>query len=241
MMPNAIATEGYREANSGELRRCLASGFLSKASGIRPLRRLCLWAAFALEGGMAYSLTARVIMLKRYGVTIGAFSYGGCFAPGAVPSGVVIGRYVSMASGIRIFRRDRYLDWLSLHPFFFNPIFGFVAEDPIPSEPLAIEDDAWVGDRVIITPGCKRIGLGSVVGAGAVVTKDVPDFAVFAGNPARLIKYRFPEQICSLVRRSRWWLQPQGELTSRLPEMTHPVKNDAWLKALEEMANVRQK
>jgi len=52
-----------------------------------------------------------------------------------------------------------------------------------------IGDDCWIGSRVIILPG-RRIGKGAVVGAGAVVTRDVPDFAVVGGNPARIIKYR---------------------------------------------------
>ncbi len=56
--------------------------------------------------------------------------------------------------------------------------------------PLHIAGDVWIGARAIILPGCKRIGHGAVIGAGAVVTKDVPDFAVVGGNPARVIKYR---------------------------------------------------
>ena len=56
--------------------------------------------------------------------------------------------------------------------------------------PLHIAGDVWIGSRVIILPGCKRIGHGAVIGAGAVVTKDVPDWAVIGGNPARIIRYR---------------------------------------------------
>ena len=56
--------------------------------------------------------------------------------------------------------------------------------------PLHIAGDVWIGARAIILPGCKRIGHGSIVGAGAVVTKDVPDWAIVGGNPAKVIKYR---------------------------------------------------
>lgn len=56
--------------------------------------------------------------------------------------------------------------------------------------PLVVEDDVWFGARVIILPGCKHIGKGVIVGAGAVVTKDIPDYAIVGGNPARILKFR---------------------------------------------------
>ena len=59
--------------------------------------------------------------------------------------------------------------------------------------PLHIAGDVWIGARAIVLPGCRRIGHGSVIGAGAVVTKDVPDYAVVGGNPAKVIRFRNPE------------------------------------------------
>lgn len=59
--------------------------------------------------------------------------------------------------------------------------------------PLHIAGDVWIGTRAIILPGCRRIGHGAVIGAGAVVTKDVPDWAVVGGNPAQVIRYRKTE------------------------------------------------
>lgn len=60
----------------------------------------------------------------------------------------------------------------------------------LPPAPLAICGDVWIGSRAIVAPGCKRIGAHSIIGAGAVVTHDVPDYAIVAGNPARIIKMR---------------------------------------------------
>jgi maltose O-acetyltransferase len=54
---------------------------------------------------------------------------------------------------------------------------------------IVIEDDVWIGARAILLPGI-RIGRGAIIGAGAVITKDVESFAIVAGNPARLIRYR---------------------------------------------------
>ena len=56
-------------------------------------------------------------------------------------------------------------------------------------DPVRIEDDVWIGARAIILPGIK-IGKGAIIGAGSVVTKDVPPYAICGGNPARIIKYR---------------------------------------------------
>ena len=59
-----------------------------------------------------------------------------------------------------------------------------------PSTPLHICSDVWIGARAIVLPGCKRIGRGVIIGAGSVVTKDIPDYAIVGGNPARVIKMR---------------------------------------------------
>lgn len=56
--------------------------------------------------------------------------------------------------------------------------------------PLNIDNDVWIGARVIILPGCEHIGTGVIIGAGSVVTKDIPDYAIVGGNPARVIRYR---------------------------------------------------
>lgn len=56
--------------------------------------------------------------------------------------------------------------------------------------PLEIGGDVWIGARAIVLPGCKRIGAHSIIGAGSVVTHDVPDYAIVAGNPAKVIKMR---------------------------------------------------
>ena len=61
--------------------------------------------------------------------------------------------------------------------------------------PIVIEDDVYIGARVIILPG-RKIGRGAVIGSGAVVTKDVPEYAVVAGNPARIVKYRGAPREC---------------------------------------------
>lgn len=73
---------------------------------------------------------------------------------------------------------------------FDNPDVPIGAEGNMPDSPLEICEDVWIGARAIVLPGCTRIGAHSIVGAGAVVTKDVPDYAIVGGNPARVIRMR---------------------------------------------------
>src|ERR1017187_4066715 len=177
---------------TGPRRSILSSAILAAYRWGR-VRGICMSVLEQLEGGAFYSSTLRRILERYHGVRVGAYSYGECMVPGSWPAGVRVGRYVSVAPGVRVFLRNHPYDRLSMHPFFYNKKLGWVAEDTITSGTLEIGHDAWIGERVIITPGCRRIGIGAVVGAGAVVTKDVPDFAMVGGNPARLIRYRFPE------------------------------------------------
>ena len=73
---------------------------------------------------------------------------------------------------------------------FENPDVPIGSGEPMPDTPLEIMEDVWIGARAIILPGCKHIGAHSIIGAGAVVTKDVPEYAIVGGNPARVIRMR---------------------------------------------------
>ena len=173
-----------------------------------------------LEGHDFYSATLREIIATYHGVTVGAYSYGPCLEPGVFPPGATIGRYVSIASGVRVLNRNHPTDRLSTHPFFYSSKLGLVDEDAIACTSLEIGHDAWIGANALVTPGCSRIGIGAVVGAGAVVTKNVADFAIVVGNPARLLRYRFPESMCDVIRRSEWWEQPVEVCSRFLSTMT---------------------
>lgn len=73
---------------------------------------------------------------------------------------------------------------------FDNPNIPLGSEGSLPDTPLEIMNDVWIGARAIVLPGCKRIGAHSIIGAGAVVTHDVPDYAIVGGNPAKVIRMR---------------------------------------------------
>jgi virginiamycin A acetyltransferase len=179
-----------------------------------------------LEGGRTCSRTMRELLAKYHGVEVGAYSYGECMIPGVFPKKVTIGRYCSIGPGVRVYNQNHPLDHLSTHPFFYEPAMGLVAEE-LPRKRLFIGHDVWIGANAIITPGCSRIGNGAIIGAGAIVTKDVDDFAIVAGNPAKLIRYRFPEETRRHLLASRWWEKPLADCARVIDSMTRPVPEDA--------------
>ena len=192
------------------LREFVITSRVYRACRSRRVARWCLRQSLKYEGAF-FSFTAREIMREKYSVSIGAYSYGPCFEPGSFGKGTKIGRYVSIAPRVKAYQANHPLDRLSTHGFFFNSELGYVRETNVPFTSLVIEHDAWIGDSVIITPNCSRIGLGAVVGAGSIVTKDVPDFAIVAGNPAKVIKWRFTPEMQEWIRGSRWWERPVDE------------------------------
>ena len=112
----------------------------------------------------------RVTLGDHSGIGVNAKIYGECH----------IGRYVMMGEDVTIITRNHAFSRTDI-PMMHQ---GF-GED----QPVTIDDDVWIGDRVLILPGV-HVGRGSIIGAGAVVTKDIPPYVIAGGNPARIIRKR---------------------------------------------------
>ena len=82
---------------------------------------------------------------------------------------------------------------------------------------VCIGHDVWIGHGAIILPG-RHIGTGAVIAAGAIVTKDVPAYTIVAGNPARIIKQRFPESVAERLVKLAWWDWDHEMLRRALPD-----------------------
>jgi carbonic anhydrase/acetyltransferase-like protein (isoleucine patch superfamily) len=113
-----------------------------------------------------------------------------------------------------------------MHPFFYNSKLGWLSKDNVSFGTLEIGDDAWIGANSMFTPSCTKVGVGAIVGAGSVVTKDVPDFAIVAGNPAHVLRRRFTDSICGAILASRWWERPIEEVAGFMNEMASPIGED---------------
>ena len=105
-----------------------------------------------------------------------------------------IGNYVSIAPGVQFLLGVNH----QINTFTTFPLYSrFVKRSPVDAinkGPLVIEDEVWIGTDAILFSGV-RVGKGAIISAGAIVTKDVPPYAIVVGTPAKLIKYRFSEDV----------------------------------------------
>lgn len=169
------------------------------------------------------SATLRRVLADKFDLVVGPYSYGSMLELGMCDSHAEIGSYCSFGKNVRRYGAAHPIDAPSMHPYFYNPALGLVPHTAdVERRGITIGADVWIGSNVTILPGCSYIGLGAVIGAGSVVTRDVEDFAVVAGNPARLIRHRHSPELRQRIVDSRYWeLTPAaaqrvlGELTSQ--------------------------
>lgn len=163
------------------------------------------------------------LVARRPGqITIGAYTYG---RPKVrfPESGarLVIGRYGSIADGVEILLGGNHrLDWVTSYPFPALPglwpkAVGITGFDATRGD-VVIGHDVWLGSQCMVMSGV-AIGHGAVVAARAVVTKDVPAYAIVAGNPARVVRLRFDEATVASLLESRWWDLPKERIDALLP------------------------
>lgn len=136
-------------------------------------------------------------------VKLGDYSY---VNKGAIIASGEIGKYCSIGAYSFIGLDEHPLNHFSTSPFTYqNQSWDSFTAPPV------IGHDVWIGSTAVILQGVS-VGTGAVIGAGAIVTKDVPPYAIVGGNPAKIIRYRFSEKKRRALLESEWWNQPQEEL-----------------------------
>lgn len=131
-------------------------------------------------------------------VTVGKGTYGPIYVSSFGDEyGITIGNYCSIAHGVKfIINNDHPLSHLSTFPFK-TMLLGMPGKQSCKGD-IVVEDDVWLATDAIILSNV-TIGRGAVVCAGAVVTKDVPPYAIVAGVPAKLVRYRFDKDIREIL------------------------------------------
>lgn len=129
-----------------------------------------------------------------------------------------IGNYCSIAPHVSIGPGEHDLSRISTASLVYDDPYSELTEKPV-----TIGNDVWIGTHVVILRGVS-IGNGAVVGAGSVVTKDIPAFAVVAGVPAKIIKYRFNKEQIGLIEKSKWWEKSPKEAKKSIGILTSQIK-----------------
>jgi virginiamycin A acetyltransferase len=124
---------------------------------------------------------------------------------------VIIGKWCAIATGLRARSSNHAVSSANMQAKL-NLRYGFTHVHGKEKGPITIGNACWLGDRVTILSGV-TIGNGAVVGAGSVVTKPVPAFSIVAGNPARLIKMRFSNEVITALEETAWWDWCEGRIS----------------------------
>jgi virginiamycin A acetyltransferase len=124
---------------------------------------------------------------------------------------VSIGKFCSLAPDVIIWEPMHDMRRISSYYIFATLFDEAWNRDVISKGPIDIGNDVWIGARAIVLSGVS-IGDGAVIGAGSVVTGDVPAYAIMAGAPARILKYRFSEPIRERLLALKWWDWPEDRI-----------------------------
>lgn len=156
--------------------------------------------------------------LRKKGFIIGPHTYVGKRNGLCSPDKIKIGDYCCISNSAYFAPSTHPTNWLSVHPFQYrkkldSKLYGEFPSNPNPilydESPKSIEigNDVWIADHTFIMGGVK-IGDGAIIGMNAVVTKDVPPYAIAVGVPAHVVKYRFEPEIIEKLLQLKWWELP---------------------------------
>lgn len=152
-----------------------------------------------------------------------------------------IGGFCSIGPEVMIGGLGRHpTRWLTTHPSFYSTLgqvdLHFAQEDAYEELPYTtVGNDVWIGARAIVLDGL-TVGDGAIVAAGAIVTRDVPPYAIVAGVPARVIRHRFEPDVVDALVDWKWWNLPIDTLKRIAPDF---VSKESW--KVEDVWAIEQK
>jgi phosphonate metabolism protein (transferase hexapeptide repeat family) len=135
-----------------------------------------------------------------------------------------VGKFANVASRVRINPVNHPMWRASLHHFTYRSVSHLMGDNDDEEvsnwrnqHRVVIGPDVWIGHAAILMPGVS-VGTGAIIGSGSVVTKNVPDYTIVAGNPARIIRRRVTEDVEEALKRIAWWDWDRAALIAAVPD-----------------------
>ena len=140
---------------------------------------------------------------------------------------LIIGKFCQIAASVEFVMNDANHQMNAVTTFPFYTLEGWEMNTPDPSEmpfkgDTVIGNDVWIGQNAVILPGV-YIGDGAIIGANSVVGSDVAPYTIVAGNPAKLIRKRFDDELIDLMLRFKWWDKSIEDINGLIPILSCSV------------------
>ena len=137
---------------------------------------------------------------------------------------LIIGKFCQIASGVEFIMNgaNHQMNAVSTYPFY--TLEGWDMEAPAADDlpfkgDTVIGNDVWIGQNAVILPGV-HIGDGAIIGANSVVGSNVEPYTIVAGNPAKVLRKRFDDELIDLLLELRWWDKSTKEINNLIPLLT---------------------
>lgn len=161
------------------------------------------------------------------GIAIGKYTYG--VSKSTIQNTNLIesiGAFCSINNSAQIGTQGNHpIDLITTHPFLYQEEYGVLNDKDFNTynPKIKIGNDVWIGANTVILPGVE-IGDGVIVAAGAVVTKDIPPYAIVGGVPAKIIKYRFDQEMITKLLSIQWWNWDDAKIKEHKDLFKNPEK-----------------
>ncbi len=137
---------------------------------------------------------------------------------------LIIGKFCQIAAGVEFVMNDANHQMNAVSTFPFYTLEGWEMERPASSDmpfkgDTVIGNDVWIGQNAVILPGV-QIGDGAIVGANSVAGSNIDPYTIVVGNPARVLRKRFDDELIDLMLRFKWWNKSIDEIVSLIPILT---------------------